>query len=460
MTATQHVLPFVAPADLTRLFAMLARAPGACWLDSDGKHRDAGWSFAAADPVQRVHVPFAGTDPMAALDRLELETDVAPAGGARAVTGNGSLPSPNQVPRWVGYLAYDAYHAGRGARLWRPPDRPVLSFARYDAVLALRHADGRAFIVGDDAASCMRLRDRLLSARLDDGAACPAAAIASPSVTPASQHRAAVARALEHIAAGDIYQVNLARCWTLRLSGSPAALWDRLRVRSPVPFGFYFDDAAQGQPRVVMARTMERFLRWDRASGRLETGPIKGTIARRGDRDSEEAASLRADSKERAEHVMIVDLMRNDLGRLAMLGTVAVSDFMRVEPYAGLSHLVSTVECQTVPGTRLRQVLEATFPPGSVTGAPKRRAIDIIEQLESEPRDVYTGAVGFVDRAGGLSLAVAIRTVIQEADTLRYFAGGGIVEASDIEREVLETELKAEAFLAALSDLAKRPDLG
>jgi anthranilate/para-aminobenzoate synthase component I len=455
MTASHHVLPFGRLADLSGVFATLAGAPGACWLDGEASHRDADWSFAAADPVQRVRIPFSAADPIAALDRLELEAHVPPAAGAA-----GGEASPSRVPRWVGYLAYDAYHAGRSSRLQRPPDRPVLSFARYDAVLALRHADGRAFIVGDDAASCMRLRDRLLSACPWDLESCPDGAIASSSVTPASQHRAAVARALEHIAAGDIYQVNLARCWNVRFSGSPIALWERLRAQSPVPFGFYFDDGAQGRPRVVMARTMERFLDWDRRSGRLETGPIKGTIARRGDRDAEEAARLRADSKEQAEHVMIVDLMRNDLGRVAVLGTVTVSDFMRVEPYAGLSHLVSTVGCQTVPGTRLRQVLEATFPPGSVTGAPKRRAIDIIEQLESEPRDVYTGAVGFVDRAGGLSLAVAIRTAVLEADTLRYFAGGGIVEASDIEREVAETELKAGVFLAALSDLAKRPILG
>jgi anthranilate/para-aminobenzoate synthase component I len=456
MTGSHHVLPFGTLADLTRSFATLSRGPGACWLDGHADHREAGWSFAAADPVERVRVPFSAADPMAALDRLDLETDADSSGGASGAVA----PSRNQVPRWVGYLAYDAYHAGRPSRLGRPLDRPVLSFARYDAVLALRHADGRAFIVGDDAASCTRLRDRLLSACSGDSEAGSGGVVASPSVTPASEHKMAVARALEHIAAGDIYQVNLARCWSARFSGSPFALWDRLRIQSPVPFGFYFDDGTPGGSRLVMARTMERFLRWDRPSGWLETAPIKGTIARLGGRDAEEAASLRADSKEQAEHLMIVDLMRNDLGRLAVFGTVAVRDFMRVEPYAGLSHLVSTVGCQTVPGTRLRAVLEATFPPGSVTGAPKRRAIEIIEQLESEPRDAYTGAVGFVDRAGGLSLAVAIRTAILESDTLRYFAGGGIVEASDIEREVAETELKAAVFLAALSDLAKRPVLG
>ena len=150
---------------------------------------------------------------------------------------------------------------------------------------------------------------------------------------------------------------------------------------------------------------------------------------------------------------MIVDLFRNDLGRVSQVGSVCVPEVMAVEPYAGLHHLVSTVRCRTRAGTRLRDVLEATFPPGSVTGAPKLAAIDLIEALEPTPRDAYTGAVGFVDRAGGLSLAVAIRTAICEAGELRYFAGGGIVEASDPDRELAETELKAEVFRSALAAL-------
>jgi anthranilate/para-aminobenzoate synthase component I len=227
-----------------------------------------------------------------------------------------------------------------------------------------------------------------------------------------------------------------------------------LRAASPVPLGFYYDDGA----RVVLARTMERFLRWQRATRALLARPIKGTIARSGERDRAEAETLRGDAKERAEHAMIVDLMRNDLGRVAEIGSVRVPEVMTVEPYAGLSHLVSTVECRTRRDVSLRGVLEATFPPGSITGTPKLSAIEIIERLESEPRDAYSGAVGFVDRTGGLSLAVAIRTAIVEAGQLRYFAGGGIVEASHVASEIAETELKARVLFDALRALAgERP---
>ena len=250
-----------------------------------------------------------------------------------------------------------------------------------------------------------------------------------------------------------MYQVNLARSFSAPFEGAPLALWQALRAASPVPLGCYFDDGA----RVVMARTMERFLRFRRAERELLARPIKGTIARAGACDTGEAAALRSDPKERAEHAMIVDLMRNDLGRVADVGSVSVPEWMAVEPFARLSHLVSTVACRTRAGVGLREVLAATFPPGSVTGAPKLRAVELIAALEAEPRDVYTGALGFVDRNGGLSLAVAIRTAVVAGGQARYFAGGGIVEASQIERELAETELKAQVFrdaLAALDDPA------
>ena len=151
---------------------------------------------------------------------------------------------------------------------------------------------------------------------------------------------------------------------------------------------------------------------------------------------------------------MIVDLMRNDLGRVAKVGSVRVERLLEVEPYARLSHLVSTVTCGTREGTTLGEVLEATFPPGSVTGAPKARAMELIEELEPVPRGVYCGALGFVDRAGGASLAVAIRTAVARAGSVVYHAGGGLVVASDPARELAETELKARAFLDAVGDFS------
>jgi anthranilate/para-aminobenzoate synthase component I len=150
---------------------------------------------------------------------------------------------------------------------------------------------------------------------------------------------------------------------------------------------------------------------------------------------------------------MIVDLMRNDLARVAETGSVRVEAPFSVEPYARLSHLVTTVAATTRPDVGLVDVLRATFPPGSVTGAPKLAAMRAIEALEPEPRGVYCGAVGHVDQRGGLSLAVAIRTALVRGDAMHYFAGGGLVSASDPQREVAETELKARVFLDAIAEL-------
>jgi anthranilate/para-aminobenzoate synthase component I len=144
---------------------------------------------------------------------------------------------------------------------------------------------------------------------------------------------------------------------------------------------------------------------------------------------------------------MVVDLMRNDLGRVAEIGSVEVEELMAVLPFAGLSHLVSTVRATAQPQLTLAELVELTFPPGSVTGTPKQRALELIEELEDAPRGVYTGALGFIDRAGGASLSVAIRSAVVCDEQVEYFAGGGIVWGSDPERELAETELKAQVFL-------------
>jgi anthranilate/para-aminobenzoate synthase component I len=265
-------------------------------------------------------------------------------------------------------------------------------------------------------------------------------------------HGRAIEAALEHIARGDIYQVNLARRWMAGWEGDPLALFLAMREASPVPLGFYVGAG----DHAVLALTMETFLDWEGLGGRLATRPIKGTIARGADAIAD-ARALRADPKEHAEHAMIVDLMRNDLGRVAATVSVKVERLMEVEPYAGLSHLVSTVACTTREGVTLDDVLAATFPPGSVTGAPKVRAMEIIDALEPHPRRVYCGAVGMIDRAGGARFAVAIRTAQVRAGTVTYHAGGGLVAASVVEREIAETELKARVFLDAVASLRTPP---
>jgi para-aminobenzoate synthetase component 1 len=415
----------------------LATRPGLAWLDGDGSEPEGRFSYVASDPVERCVRTLADDTPLSALATL------GPA-DARAA----STPIP-RAPRWVGYVAYDAAWSGltpgrRGARITRSTNDFALYFQRHEAVVAFDHATGNGFIIGDDTDSCRRLRSRI-----DSGITADLRYAVSDVTVPAGElHEAAVGEALELIAAGEIYQVNLARRWTATLSGADPrdaalGLYLAMRRASPVPLGAFLDAG----DHAVLSRTMERFLDWD--GDTLRTSPIKGTIRRRGDDDEAEAGQLRADSKERAEHAMIVDLMRNDLGRVAVTGSVHLPRLFAVEPYTGLTHLVSTVACRTRPGTTLDAILGATFPPGSVTGAPKIRAMEVIEALEPVPRGVYCGALGFIDRSGGASLAVAIRTAVARGGRVDYHAGGGLVIASDPARELAETELKARAFLDA-----------
>lgn len=401
---------------------------GLAWLDADGASDAGRRLFLGAAPVETLRIPW-GEDALDALERLG--------------RGRGAHP------RWIGYVAYDAFWARSkdAPRMARDERWPVLLLHRYDALIEVDLPLARARLLADDRAAADRALERLGSPPETAGPV----RVDALRVTPRATHAAAVERAREHIAAGDVYQVNLARTWRGDFEGDPLALWLAMREASPVPLGLYLD----GGDHQVLARTMERFLEWhpdEAGRGPIATRPIKGTIARAG-ADDREAAALRTDPKEHAEHAMIVDLVRNDLGRVTETGSVAVDAPFAVEPYAKLSHLVSTVRGTTREGTTLGAVLEATFPPGSVTGAPKSSALRIIEALEPVPRGAYCGAVGFVDGAGGLSLAVAIRTAFVGGGEVRYHAGGGLVWDSNPEREVAETELKARVFLDALTEL-------
>jgi para-aminobenzoate synthetase component 1 len=426
--------------------------PGLVWLDGDGS-RAGRWSWIACAPDEVVEVE-AGGAPLDAWRRFDEHRD-------READREAA-----HVPRWIGWIAYDALwdgaldgHAPR--RPSRTREGTMMRFARHSWVIGVDHAACRAYVVADDEAALERWR------ALDAGVASPsasspgehvAAAVTELHATPADDHRRAIESARAAIARGELYQVNLARRWEGRFDGDPLALALAMRRASPVPLGIF----ARTNDGAVIGRSMERFLHWDREL--LETCPIKGTIARasgdhdrdpEGGTDTHEASALRGDPKEHAEHAMIVDLLRNDLARVARTGTVEVVDPLRVEPYAKLHHLVTTVRARTRPELGLRDVVAATFPPGSVTGAPKVAAVELIDALEPFDRGLYCGAYGYVTRAGHLSLAVAIRTAVIAGARVRYFAGGGIVWPSDAEREVAETELKARVFLDAVESLAR-----
>jgi anthranilate/para-aminobenzoate synthase component I len=253
------------------------------------------------------------------------------------------------------------------------------------------------------------------------------------------------------IARGDVYQVNLSRRTRFAARVEPFALARALHADNPVPFAVALVEAG----RAVVSNSPELFLDLDIAARRAVTKPIKGTIAR-GATDAEDAdrrRELLASAKDAAENVMIVDLLRNDLGKVAERGRVETTAMRALKSFRHLHHLESTVEARLRPDARLSDVLRATLPGGSITGAPKRAALRFIHDLESVPRGAYCGVAGFVRGDGRAVFNVAIRTAILGRDTVDYHAGGGIVWDSNAEAEWRETEAKSREFVAAMTTL-------
>lgn len=259
-------------------------------------------------------------------------------------------------------------------------------------------------------------------------------------------YEAKVRRIQDYIAAGDIYQVNLAQKFSKKFSGNPYGLFEQLLWRGPVPGGAFLD----WEDRQILCSSMELFLK---IQGRqILTRPIKGTRPRDRDslRDEQLAYELMTDPKEVAELIMITDLERNDLGRVCEYGSVTVTDLMRLERYAHVFHLVSTVEGQLRPEVDTVSAIRACFPGGSISGAPKRRACEIIAELEPSPRGVYTGAIGYIGFNGDAAFSLAIRTMTLQQGALHFQVGSGITASSLPEREYEETLHKAVGMTQAV----------
>ncbi len=256
----------------------------------------------------------------------------------------------------------------------------------------------------------------------------------------------AVKMAKEYIRKGDIYQVNISQRFKARLFGDPFDLYARLRRCSPAPFASYlnFDDVA------VLSSSPERFLL--KRGDYIETRPIKGTRPRGASPSLDEAleTELKHSAKDMAEHIMIVDLERNDLGRICEYGSVRPTESAVIEKYANVSHLVSTVAGTLKKGMDPVDCLIASFPGGSITGAPKIRSMEIIDELESVKRSVYTGAIGYIGFDGNMDTSIVIRTFIAKGEEIYFQVGGGIVADSDPEKEYEETLHKAAGLLQAL----------
>jgi len=266
--------------------------------------------------------------------------------------------------------------------------------------------------------------------------------------------RQRVEAALDYIRTGDIYQANLSRSWrgsidaAASLSAATMRLYARLRALNPAPFAAL----AQFQDWRLLSSSPERLVRV--VGRRVDTRPIAGTRPRSGasGTDAREIAALIAHPKERAEHVMLIDLERNDLGRICRPGSVQVDEFMRIESYPHLHHIVSNVVGELLPALTPIDVLRAVFPGGSITGCPKFRCMQIIAELEAEARQAYTGGIGFINADGSMDFNILIRSLTLHQRQVQFRTGAGIVADSDWQRELAETRAKARGLLAALRD--------
>ncbi len=260
------------------------------------------------------------------------------------------------------------------------------------------------------------------------------------------RYRTAFERIKKYIFAGDIYQANLAYRFTAPFYGNPATLFTRLARSNPAPFSAYLDCG----DHQILSNSPECFLQV--TGDRIVTCPIKGTRPRSLDaaEDNRLRHALETSHKDAAEHVMIVDLERNDLGRICQIGSVGVEEMKHVESFSRVHHLVTSVRGQLRQTVHLPDILKATFPGGSITGAPKIRAMEIIAEVEGETRGVYTGAMGILGPGRMMNLSIAIRTAIIKENYIHFHSGGGIVADSNPEDEYEETFHKARAFLEGL----------
>jgi para-aminobenzoate synthetase/4-amino-4-deoxychorismate lyase len=401
-----------------------------------------GGAVVGCDPLEVVQPrDLRGSDPFAVLDRLP------------RVLGAESAPSTTVGGGWFGWLGYRLATAVERVPLTRtrPVPMPELHLAYYDNVLRL-DPEGRWWfeaLATADRRDQLEQRLRVLRRRLSMTAPAVRAAGPEPFVIDAAAaawHVDAVAQCRQRIAAGEIFQANLCLRLDSTWDGGAAALSAAALERISPPYAAMFD-TPEGS---VASLSPELFLR--RRGDQVMTAPIKGTIARAGDPEADRAAlaQLRGSAKDAAEHVMIVDLMRNDIGRVSEYGSVLAPRLPTPEAHPGLWHLVSHVRGTLRPRTTNAALLRATFPPGSVTGAPKVQSLRVIAELERTAREIYTGSIGYCSPIAGVELNVAIRTLELRDGRLWIGAGGGIVADSDPRAEFDEAIAKARPIAAAV----------
>ena len=435
-----------AEGPLARTSVLVARPSAALWLDLQGRVHAEG-------AVPR-GVVLEGEGFLSALERW--------VGGATGRRRAGqSADDHARLPfsgGWAVLLGYEIA-AEIEPRLTLPCSsaaHPWRSFAlRVPCAIVHQRLSGKVQAIAEEEAA------EELEAILEDARECARACAGSADSTPEPLEVARVSeedpaaylervrRGKEYIRAGDIYQTNLSRPWRVELREADVGrLYERLCAVNPAPFAAL----AQWHGAAVLSSSPERLLRV--ADRRIETRPIAGTRPRslQPGEDARETAALVAHPKERAEHIMLVDLERNDLGRVCEAGSVAVEELMAIESYAHVHHIVSNVTGRLRRDVSVIEALRAVFPGGTITGCPKLRCMQIIAELEGEGRGVYTGSLGLLGLDGAMDFNILIRTMTLVGKTVEFRAGAGIVADSDPERELEETRAKARGLLAAFGE--------
>ncbi len=450
--AVVHELsPALAPADVC---AALGGLPYRIFFDSAGpRGKYARYSFVAADPL-RVITSRAGIVEILGSDG---HREIAVASNAlllmRALLEDSPRDNPDLPPFQGGLAGYIGYEFGAalehiGAAGRDDLEIPDLCFGLYDSVFAWDHSTNRAWLISYTEERRAFFLDRL---KLTSGTSSSSARgkRTPPSISSSltrERYRSAVNSIREYIAAGDIFQANFAQRFQASLEVDAWELYLALRVTNPAPFACYFE---AGDLTVISA-SPERFIRV--FENRAETRPIKGTRPRTDSpvSDRESSDELLASAKDNAEHVMIVDVLRNDFSRVCIPGSVKVTELAELESHPTVHHLVSTITGDLRNDCGPIDLLLASIPGGSITGAPKIRAMEIIAELEPVRRDVYCGCLAYLTADGSMDSSIVIRTFLAKGDNLYFSAGGGIVADSDPDMEFEETLHKAAALFTAL----------
>lgn len=470
-------------AGLAGLYAALRSSSSCCyWLDSaGGGNRWSRWSFAGSDPILVVRWRE-GTAWFRWRGGREEHLAGYPWTVLREVArlfrkaGKGRLPAV----RALLLVAYDLAFVTEGIepRAMREQDVPDLVALFFDGGWTLDHASGRLYGWREKDGRLEWREEPIPRAgwpRCDREAGCgdraagrdggnmvvgghPAGGAALDGGRSGwnlgeAAYCSLVERAKEYIAAGEVYQVNLSRRLRVPFGGDVLSVYLRLRRANPEPFG-----AVVELPELALASASPELFLWCDGRGRVTTRPIKGTRPRSPSpaEDQELARELLASEKDRAELLMIVDLERNDLGRVCRVGSVRVPALFTLETHPAVHHLVATVEGKLRGGCDVFDLLGATFPGGSVTGAPKRRAIEVIDELEPVRRGFYTGSLGYLGLDGSLELSILIRTIFFHHGHAYVHTGGGITAGSCPRAEFVETEVKAALLVGCLGQAVRR----